>query len=460
MSDMEQRFSEKFTRWATRGVLDADPGARKTARKCIVDTMSCMVLGRFERQSKAVESTMRFGGSVGLVTPVGGGHKMTVSGGSMVNGTRGHALDFDDYEAPGSTHPSASILGALFSIEQVNPMTIDEMCDAWIVGYEAVCWIGTALGYDHYDRGWHASSTLGPIGTAAAVCRALGMTQAQMANAMALAASSSSGLKAQFGTDAKALHIGLAAQNGVFAALLAQSDTKGNIDIWDAKQGFLDLFGSVNSRGFRQATEQAELGTATSKFPISRKLWPSCSYTHRVIWGAQQIHKQIESPDQIESVEVRMPEPFHRVANFVAPTNDAEARFSVSYCTAVALQHGHVAPEDFRSPYFQDPARTELTNRVKMDLYNLPEGYQGDIGPSTPEQVKVVLKSGERLEQVVGEIPGGTEKPMTMQQLLRKTEDCGCSPEIANMFLQAEGEVPVRHTRLLTQVGFEKESHL
>lgn len=458
MSGSEDRFSEKFTKWATRGVLDADPRARTTARKCIVDTMSCMVLGRFERQSKAAEATMRFGGSVGLVTPIGGGQKMTVSGASMVNGTRGHALDFDDYEAPGSTHPSASILGAIFSVEQVNPMTIDEMCDAWIVGYEAVCWIGTALGYDHYNRGWHASSTLGPIGTAAAVCRALGMSQAQMANAMALAASSSSGMKAQFGTDAKALHVGLAAQNGVFAALLAQSDTKGNIDIWDAKQGFLDLFGSVNSRGFRQATQQAELGTATSKFPVSRKLWPSCSYTHRVIWAAQQIHKQIDSAEQIERIEVRMPEPFYRVASFVAPTNDAEARFSVSYCTAVALQNGHVAPEDFRSQCFSDPARVHLSNRVELDLYDLPDGYQGDIGPSTPEQVSVVLKSGERLTQVVGEIPGGTEQPMTTNQLLRKTEDCGCSPEIANMFLQADGDAPVRNMRLLTQIGSEKES--
>ena len=53
------------------------------------------------------------------------------------------------------------------------------------VGYEVVIWMGMALGYGHYDIGWRSTSTLGPIGTGGACARALGLSDAQIANTMA-----------------------------------------------------------------------------------------------------------------------------------------------------------------------------------------------------------------------------------------------------------------------------------
>ena len=64
----------------------------------------------------------------------------------MLNAMRAHAIDFDDYEFPGSSHPSAAICGALCSLAQALPLSINQVCDAWIVGYEAITWMGKALG--------------------------------------------------------------------------------------------------------------------------------------------------------------------------------------------------------------------------------------------------------------------------------------------------------------------------
>ena len=68
--------------------------------------------------------------------------------------------------------------------------------------------------------------------------------------AMSLATSRVAGLKLQFGSDAKAVHAGTAAQSGLEAALLAQSGLSASPRVWDAAGGLLDLYGDGNTPGF------------------------------------------------------------------------------------------------------------------------------------------------------------------------------------------------------------------
>ncbi|GMG80834.1 MmgE/PrpD family protein [Paralimibaculum aggregatum] len=446
-----QNFAETFAAWAARPDLGIGAAIREEARVTLVDTLACTVIGTPERQALAAMEAMAFGLSAGSVQPTGGGAMLSLHGAALVNGVRTHAIDFDDYELSGSSHASAPILGALFALAQKVPMTVDRICEAWLVGYETVIWMGKALGYGHYDIGWHSTSTLGPIGTAAACARALGLSPFQMANAMALAASSSAGLKMQFGFDAKAIHAGLAAESGLRAALLARGNATGNCNLWDSDFGFARVYGTAESIGFSAMMQEMELGRAVELFPVVRKLWPSCAYTHRPIHGAEALHRRLAPGDEIASIRVRMPEPFHRVAGFGVPTNDAEARFSVRYCVVTGLTTGHVVPEDFRPARFSDPERQRMTAAVELDLYRLPKGDPGDIGPSTPETITVTLADGRVLEQVTSDVPGGVAMPMTRAQLLRKVADCGCSAALAERFLEADGAAPLDEIGILAQ---------
>lgn len=234
-------FSDVFSEWATRPDLGVDGETRESARVTIVDTLACALAGCRERQPIQAMDALLFGQvSGGDVEPIGGGDKVSLLGAALVNGARITAIDFDDYELSGSSHASAPILSALFSLARVQPMTIDEICDSWIVGYETVIWMGMALGYGHYDIGWHSTSTLGPVGTAAAASRALGLSAEQMSNAMALASSSAAGLKKQFGFDAKALHAGFAAEAGLRAALLARAGATANRNLWGGIGGLTE----------------------------------------------------------------------------------------------------------------------------------------------------------------------------------------------------------------------------
>ena len=58
--------------------------------------------------------------------------------------------------------------------------------------------------------------------------------------ALGLVSSMASGVRAQFGTMAKPLHAGMAAANGVEAALFAQAGLISNPDALEAEHGFAD----------------------------------------------------------------------------------------------------------------------------------------------------------------------------------------------------------------------------
>ena len=435
MAASVQTFPQKFTNWACQPILTQAPTASWTARISLVDTYACMIVGASVRQSAVAVQALEDSGDDGSVKPIGGGSTRSLYGAALVNGARAHALDFDDYEIPGSTHVSAPIFSALLALSQRFQLSIGEVCDAWVVGYEAIVRVGMALGYGHYEKGWHATATLGPIGVAAACSRALGLNPQQAAHAMTLATSSSAGMKSQFGFDAKALHAGLAAEAGLRAAMLAKAGATGNINIWDAPQGLMDMYGTALSIGFEAVTDAMREGEATSEFPVVRKFWPSCSYSHRVIACAQNLAPKIQPGEAIERIIIRMPEPFHRVSGFLVPSTSNEARFSASYCTVVGLLTGQVVPDDFIEPRFLSPERKRLCSLVELDLYPLPFVPPDQLLAVTPERVMVKLSSGRWIEHETTVTPGGDQQPMNEEDVLTKLIACGGRRSVGEVLL-------------------------
>ena len=450
MTRAVQTFQQRLTNWACQPTLYQSSDAASMARISLVDTFACMSIGTGERQSAVMSQALEASGDEGRVHPMGGGRACSLYGAAMLNGTRSHAIDFDDYEIPGSTHVSAPIFSALLALAQLHDVSIRQVTDAWVVGFEAIVRIGTALGYGHYEKGWHATATLGPIGVAAACSRLLGADPAQMAHAMALATSSSAGMKSQFGFDAKALHVGMAAEAGLRAAMLAQVGATGNIDIWDAPQGLMEMYGTPSSMGFDAMTETMREGEATAAFPVARKFWPSCSYTHRVISCAVTLAPEVSDVAAIKRIRLRMPEPFHRVSRFGAPTTSNEARFSAVYCAVVGLLKGQVLPEDFTIETFSDPVRQHLCGLVELDLYDLPAVPPDQLLVMTPERVTVELATGQLLEHETHQVPGSAERPMTSDDVLDKLAACGGSRERGQAFMVASDHTALAECALFS----------
>ena len=161
---------------------------------------------------------------------------------TLINGTASHALDYDDVSGVMGGHPSVMLVPPLLALGEMLGSSGRDVALAYVVGYETECRIARGVHFHHYDKGWHPTATLGIFGTVAAAARLLRLSVEQTAVALGLAASLASGLKANFGTMTKPLHVGHSARNGLFAALMVREGFTANPGAFEHKQGFLDVF--------------------------------------------------------------------------------------------------------------------------------------------------------------------------------------------------------------------------
>src|SRR6516165_12578520 len=103
--------------------------------------------------------------------------------------------------------------------------------DAYLAGAGVMARLGTALGWRHYEAGWHATCTAGAPAAAVTAAVARGLDAERTAVAIALAIPAAGGVQRAFGTAAKALQVGFAADAGVRAVALAQDGASADVRV-------------------------------------------------------------------------------------------------------------------------------------------------------------------------------------------------------------------------------------
>ena len=139
----------------------------------------------------------------------------------------GHVLDFDDLHLESTAHVSVVCVAAT--------LAVGGDARAYLAGAGVMARLGTALGWTHYARGWHATCTAGAPAAAVAAAVALELPAERIATALALAVPAACGVQRAFGSAAKPLQVGFAADAGVRAARLAAAGADadpGAVDQW------------------------------------------------------------------------------------------------------------------------------------------------------------------------------------------------------------------------------------
>jgi len=199
------------------------------ARTAILDTVGVTLAGAREPCAEIVARSIRLGADTSGECLIFGSNRRTGAlDAALINGTASHALDFDDVSNSLGGHPSAPILPALFALAELLDSDGRAFVTAYVAGFETETRIGRGVHFHHYEKGWHPTATLGVFGAAAACCHLLGLDNARTAQALAIAASLAAGLKANFGTMTKPLHVGHTARSGLFAAQLAREGFTAN----------------------------------------------------------------------------------------------------------------------------------------------------------------------------------------------------------------------------------------
>ena len=374
-------------------------------RDGLIDWAGCTILGATE----PVSATARAGrdATAGPVPVLGTGHTASRVQAAFFNAAAAHALDYDDWEVPGNSHVSAVLIPAIVSAGWSRGLSLQSFADAYACGFEVVARLGEAMNYDHYARGFHATATLPVIGGAAGAAKAMGLGADGIAHAMALSLSRAMGLTAQFGSDAKSIQTGFAAEAAVTCATLAAAGATGQAAALDGPKGWARLTSDTDDARLAAAAKDFDPPSALDRYGLVFKPYPCCGYTHRAIDAARALHERVKpAPDTVESIEIALPDFHAAILPYARPDSRAEAMFSLPYCVATALLTGDVTYADMNDPAFRDPARTALIDRTKVSPFK-PLDARANYHPDQPDVVRLTMRDGTSHEARV-HLPLGT----------------------------------------------------
>jgi 2-methylcitrate dehydratase PrpD len=386
--------------------------ARLRAATALLDTVGVALAGASEPASRAAQAVVAAEG--GACTVLGTNVRSSVDGAALANGTAAHALDYDDMCFVSLAHPSAPLVAALLAAGESIGAPGSRLVDAYVIGFEMEARLGRLMNPRHYQRGWHCTSTLGAIGAAAACSRLLALDADAAGHAIAIAASEASGLKENFGTMVKPLHAGLAARDGVLAALLAHSGMTASELALDGPQGFLRAMDSERTDLGREA---ADLGVRWEIVDtgITVKLYPSCAGTHPSLDAILAIRRrEAITADDVDRIEIEVDRIVPTILIHDRPSNGLEGKFSMPFCAAAAMVFGHVGVETFEPACLSDPRVTTLMPRVGMSV---DPALGVDRPALTQARVRVHLRDGRTLAGMANGARGYPENPASDAEL-------------------------------------------
>jgi 2-methylcitrate dehydratase PrpD len=403
-------------------VIDANPppAARVAAARALLDTVGVTLAGAAEPASRIIQRVVQHDGA-GSCAVLGTAFCATAANAALANGTAAHALDYDDMCFVSLAHPSAPLVAAALAAAETAGASGRALLDAYVVGFEVEGRLGRAMNPRHYQRGWHCTSTLGTIGAAAAASRLLGLAAAAAGHALAIAASEASGLKENFGTMVKPLHAGLAARNGVVAALLARAGMTASGAAIDGPQGFLRV---MDSEQPSLEAFAADLGTRweIAETGITVKLYPSCAGTHPTLDALLDLRRQhgFDARD-VEAIEIGVDPIVPTILLYDRPSSGLEGKFSMPFCAAAAVVRGQVGIDTFDTATLRDPAIVAMQSRVTMRVDDTLDASAPSL---TQARVTVRLLDGRVLTASANGARGYPERPPSDEELSAKFLSC------------------------------------
>ena len=395
--------------------------ARRVARDAFQDTLGVILAGAPEESARLVRALVAAESSDGHGRIIGTRQRASASGAALANGTAAHALDFDDVSFVSLGHPSAPLVAATLAAAEMTGANGRTLLDGYCVGFEIEMMLGRAMNPSHYRRGWHATSTIGTLGAAAAVARVLGLDTDTTARALAISASLACGLKGNFGTMSKPLHAGLAARNGVEAALLAASGFTASDAALDGPQGFAIAFDG----------EQTDLGSiappvgdrwAIADVPPSVKLYPSCAATHPSMDAIVDLkHRVGFGADDVTSIDLGVDALTPNLLQYDRPQTGLEAKFSLHYCAAVAVIDDVIDLETFEDARVRRPEVQAFLSRVTMRVDPAVEAAGSRL---THTAMTVRLGDGREFRESSAGARGQPGRPVAASDLELKFRRC------------------------------------
>ncbi len=404
-----------------------DPAVTESAKKVIADSLSCIVAGAASEVAAPMVAYLQRTGRTGTSPIFGTALAFDPEAAALANGTFGHGLDYDDGSVLTPVHPSVTMVSALFAAG--GAIDGRQLIDAYTIGVEVAIKLGVGIGIDHYERGFHGTSTLGTLGAVAALARARRLSPDATRQALGIAASMAGGVQANFGSMVKPLHTGLAARNAVAAVELAVSGFTAADNVLEHPSGFFAAFGSAHSDPARTI---ASLGRPLCVLDpgMSLKRYACCYASHRPMQGLLELRSKLDlDADNIEEVTCTLAPGSLRALIHPRPRNGLEGKFSLEYALAAGVADGNYSLWSFTDEAVQRPQVQALLPRMKVrEDASCAKGdpNAGHVGPSRRGFVLLSARThdGRSAQTRVDMLPGSPDQPLSWAEVEQKFLDC------------------------------------
>ena len=400
---------------------DIPEAALAVARLGFTDCAGVILAGRNEDVVQRLAGVVRVQGATPASRLVLGAERVSMVQAALVGATASHALDYDDFAF--SNHPSAVLVPVILAAADTTGASGARMAAAYVIGYEV--WADLFLREPglYYERGWHPTAVLGPIGAAAAACVVLGLDARATRHALALAASDAGGVFENFGTMAKPWHGGRTAAAGLNAAVLAAAGLEASATALDGGRGLLR---ALSPSGEVDLDTAPMLGTTwrSAAMRLNIKKYPTVGSSQRVIDAVLALRDaHAIEPARIRDVAAHISNRHQATMPFISPKDAHQAKFSLQFAVASALVHGAVGFRELTDAVVQSAVIQALMPKICSVTTDAYEPGWRDAAPF--DIVHVTLDDGSAVSSPQLRRPKGhADLPLSTEELRAKFMGC------------------------------------
>jgi 2-methylcitrate dehydratase PrpD len=376
------------------------------AARSLLNWVACAVgASKHDTVKRSLAALYEFSGPRDA-TILGRTERVDIFQAALLNGATSHTFDFDDTHLKSVIHPSGPVASAILALAEGQSarraVSGREFLHAFVLGVEAECRIGNSVFPNHYDTGWHITATAGVFGAAAAAGRLLRLNEQQMVWALGTAATQACGIRETFGSMAKPLHPGIAARNGLMAALLAKKNVTSAEQGIEGRRGFA----AILSTKFDPAAITEGLGKTWQISENSYKPYACGVVIHPAIDGCIQLRNEHKlSLEDIARIDLKVHPLVLELTGRRDPKAGLEGKFSIYHSCAAAILLGEAGEAAYTD--------TIVRNSKVMRLRDCINAVVQDGVAEDQVHITMRLKDGRVLERYIEHAIGSVGNPMS-----------------------------------------------
>jgi len=396
---------------------DLPPKVIEHAKLVLLDTIGAMLAASNTkyRAGRILTDFVKSLGGTPEATLIGQGFRSSCINAAIVNGTFGYYCDIEAHHPAAVVHPAATMVPTCLAIAEREKANGSELLMAVILGTEFDCRVSMALDPRVlYTQGFHPSAIAGTIGAALAAGRLLGLNTEQFHTALGLAGQQTAGLlawKEDFSENSRPFIHGIAARNGMTAALLAKLGFGAPPDIFEGRYNIFRAFAQGNLDNLAILT--GDLGRRFAIMQLAFKQYSCCAFLHPGLDALISImaDNRLKSAD-LEKITLRFPK------NGTELIDGTELlSHSAQYILPIGATDGQVMIDDILYDRRSEPeikrlvANTSIEGDAALDA-EYPQKYTS--------VVEIRATNGRQFSKRVDYAAGTPENPFSLEDIHQK----------------------------------------